>query len=478
MTLYPLRPDLVMSSSRYELLYPVEEHFFRWYRPKRAPQPDFVRLLQSTLRVLLANLIRIHLAGDVGALMVPAGRDWYNEGGNLLEGKLTHASTVLVVEFLEKEAYVSRDPGNSSKSVSFRRPQNIRSLENLSVLFEPARAEAHEFWTDPLTYPIRLRESGNKAFVAFEITPEIERMRSKLAVINNSLMRHWTDLEITPAQHAEMNARIVSNGRRYSPFDLSNLSLYRVFNNGTFKDGGRFYGGWWQRIPSQYRRFIVIDGKHTVEVDYSAIHPTILYGRLGLEKPDDPYLLPIGHRNLVKATFNALINAGGPLIKPVDGFSEAKTGMPWAEFRTYVRNSFPMFERYFGTGYGLKLQRLDSDIAEAVMLDFAERGIPILPVHDSFIVHHGHQSLLDASMRKQFKTITGLSVGLKATAFNEENWPKAPGFVEVTHDLNALLNPQGPLVDSEMRLQQWFSSNRRDMFQCSIPDPHRIARHV
>jgi hypothetical protein len=42
---------------------------------------------------------------------------------------------------------------------------------------------------------------------------------------------------------------------------------------------------------------------------------------------------------------------------------------------------------FFGTGYGVRLQFLDSQIAEAVMLRMLPE--PCLPVHDSFIVRSG-----------------------------------------------------------------------------------------
>ena len=48
----------------------------------------------------------------------------------------------------------------------------------------------------------------------------------------------------------------------------------------------------------------------------------------------------------------------------------------------------------FGTGIGLEFQRIDSDIAEATMLHFTNRNIPILPVHDSFVMHHGYEDEL------------------------------------------------------------------------------------
>ncbi len=38
---------------------------------------------------------------------------------------------------------------------------------------------------------------------------------------------------------------------------------------------------------------------------------------------------------------------------------------------------------------GIKLQRIDSDICMKVIEDMIGRGIPVLPIHDSFIVEKG-----------------------------------------------------------------------------------------
>ena len=52
------------------------------------------------------------------------------------------------------------------------------------------------------------------------------------------------------------------------------------------------------------------------------------------------------------------------------------------------------------SGIGLELQRLDSDIAESVILAMKERGYLVLPVHDSLIVEDGRQQELEAIMRE------------------------------------------------------------------------------
>ncbi|MEI2518108.1 hypothetical protein, partial [Acinetobacter baumannii] len=39
--------------------------------------------------------------------------------------------------------------------------------------------------------------------------------------------------------------------------------LTRIYNAGSWELGGRHFGGWWQDVPSQQRRNILINGKTT-----------------------------------------------------------------------------------------------------------------------------------------------------------------------------------------------------------------------
>ena len=48
----------------------------------------------------------------------------------------------------------------------------------------------------------------------------------------------------------------------------------------------------------------------------------------------------------------------------------------------------------FNTGIGLKAQFIDSQIAEEVLLAMMYQDIPVLPIHDSFIVRTGYAFLL------------------------------------------------------------------------------------
>lgn len=120
-------------------------------------------------------------------------------------------------------------------------------------------------------------------------TDETNKMRDNLRMINEALSKHWYDLEIPDDELSDLQKRLAND-----PFDqriirMDQRSLHRVFNDPGLQTGGRFYGGWWQNIPREYRSYMVINAKQMVELDYSNQHPTILYSRAGINRPSDCY---------------------------------------------------------------------------------------------------------------------------------------------------------------------------------------------
>ena len=293
-------------------------------------------------------------------------------------------------------------------------------------------------------------KTGKKPLVSYGVVAFANDARDRLKVINNMLDSHWADLALTDQQLAEETAMIA--GKRddevTQSFDFAARTLYRVFNNSDWEQGGRFYGGWWMACPSKLRRYILLDGKRTVEVDYAGLHAAMLYAQTGLNIPDDPYekcLSGSGNkaeRNLVKRTFNALLNAGSVAgINEIEGYSENLTGQEWGDFKRFIVSCYPEFRSHFGSGVGLYLQRKDSDLAETVMLRFAAKGHPCLPVHDSFIVHHGLEDDLNSEMQLAFEAMFG-AVGKVDSQIGIGELVK-PTAEPIAPDIDALLNPVG-----------------------------------
>jgi DNA-binding MarR family transcriptional regulator len=383
--------------------------------------------LDVMLNCLLANLVAADLRLPGMWVAVIAGRDWYQANRHWQPEFVTQASVSRCSEFLVAKGLVQRDPGVRSRSTIGRRPAAIRPTDKFRQLIAceaPLVTDLHQklpVYTIRLRAPKAGRRRGN--LVQFDETTDTARMRRNLDLINATLLQNWLDIRLTKSQMRRMRRLQVAKAARGAggdqdmhfepgPVDLLAKPLYRVFNNGTFEQGGRFYGPWWQSIPSDYRTYITIKGEHTVEVDFSAIHPTILYHELGIPMPQHPYLIGFGNKDSVKQTFNALINAKSMNIRPVSEFDEQKFGMTWKVFLARVKAHFVHFRVYFGTGIGLKLQRLDSDVAEYVMLHFAKRGIAVLPVHDSFIVQERYSHELVQVMKQGFKELTMAKAGV------------------------------------------------------------------
>ncbi|MGR3549531.1 hypothetical protein [Pseudooceanicola sp.] len=89
-------------------------------------------------------------------------------------------------------------------------------------------------------------------------------------------------------------------------------------------------------------------------------------------------------------------------------------------------------------------------MAEKVMLRFAAMRYACLPVHDSFIVHHGLQDELDRIMREAFEAEFGVSGKVGVDIGLGEVVEKSDRPIEL--DPDQLLNPVG----YEARLQAFW----------------------
>lgn len=80
-------------------------------------------------------------------------------------------------------------------------------------------------------------------------------------------------------------------------------------------------------------------------------------------------------------------------------------------------------KQYFFTGIGIKLQNIDSQMAEQVLLHFSKMRYAILPVHDSFIIHHGLEQELKDAMNKAFKDLldVDIDIDLKYNSITERS---------------------------------------------------------
>lgn len=256
--------------------------------------------------------------------------------------------------------------------------------------------------------PIIILKDKNKRPVSYKRTAKIREMEDKLKRCNRLL----ADTELTWMDMV---------------FHRAKKRLYRVFNNRSWEQGGRFYGGCWQEMPGDERKLIEIEGKPTVEHDYCGMQVRLLYAKEGIEYGDgDPYTIPgrEDDRDLLKLVLLIALNAHKGKDSAIKAIISEMTMYP-KEKRTkaYLSEIITEFEemhkpiaKYFYSGIGLRLQYTDSQVAERIMYNLATKGILTLPVHDSFICSIEHQDKLLNEMKDCYYSIIGKYPVIKQVA--------------------------------------------------------------
>ncbi len=262
----------------------------------------------------------------------------------------------------------------------------------------------------------------------------VRAMESNVKKINKFLCKQCICLMISNERYHKLASQLISSQKnarhefsqqeqfpRY--IDFSMVQLNRIFSRSNMRLGGRFYGGWWQFIPKEYRVHITINYLPTIEVDYSGLHPLMIYHLEELTPPNgDMYDIGIWateqqkkiKRPLIKKFFNAIINdeSGNYRMSKED---LNIIGMTNKQLRDLIYQKHHQIKHRFNSGYGLKLQYEDSQIAERVMLILMEQKITCLPIHDSFIVPYMHKSELVEAMIRVYKEKFGKDVSTKST---------------------------------------------------------------
>jgi hypothetical protein len=360
--------------------------------------------------VLLTDLWKAVKSTPIRECSINKRSGWYSENPRYRDPLLTYKQMIAVfkgllrIGFIEvtQEGYYDRVTLQGGLTRFVARDELLERLLELDG--HPAISIKPNLNAE--TIILRNNVDGKKALQEYEDTPATERYRSNLKKINSCFLNHWCDLEVQDTEVTKLEARIANHATK-EPIDFSQRTLVRIFSNGSFKQGGRFYRAWWQNVPSEYRKYITIDEKRTAEFDFSQLNPHLLYHsnykELGSEDAYDR-VLDGEHRKIVKQAFNAMVQASTPLKNCPSEIDMSGLEMSWPELRDRIIKAHKPIADLFFNDVGNHLQFLDSNIAERVMLHFAGIDAPALPVHDSFILHHayGESGEVEEAMRRAF----------------------------------------------------------------------------
>lgn len=364
------------------------------------------------VRKLAANGFRAFRFHNPPLVAVRRKGDGYKGRARWLNGKAMKRETTL----LQKAGLIEVNGGERDVAST-----TYRVTDALLIAAMQARvSERNLIHRLPPNRLLRVyRTNGDDGeLVDFVLTDDAQRWIEQIDAYNCFVAQQQIGIDLSEAETARLTARMNQERKKGVPRlvrpDLIRKSLFRQFNNGSFEAGGRLYGAWWINCPQDLRPSITINGKATVELDFSGCAIRMLYHENEEECEGDPYFLDAidacerenglskGHfREDVKRMTQALINGreGGHAqrikLPPRHSFKPYFTR---GEVMAMIMAKHGRIAHTFQTGAWGRLQRADSDIALEVITNLREKGIVALSVHDSFIVAEGDEEALKQQM--------------------------------------------------------------------------------
>lgn len=193
-------------------------------------------------------------------------------------------------------------------------------------------------------------------------------------------------------------------------------SLCRIFGRDD-SENGRFHAQY-QQLSETKRERIKINGEETVERDFSQMHISLLYRKNGFIEPKDLYeqIYP-KDRSIGKMIVCICMYAGS--------IAKAKAAIQYhlklSEFEVHKAilkvKEFPLLM----STHALRILRLESEISLKIMSELISKGIPVLNIHDSFIVALKHKDELDSLMQKYLKPGIVIDISSNLNKFRDKS---------------------------------------------------------
>jgi len=356
------------------------------------------------LRVLLLDLYHRYLEDQEGWIGLSLNRNNYSGPRRYNKLFLAYRPMSRIVKLLREHGYIEWVRGFHDRSRGVGYQSRIRSGDRLKRIFTGVNEEIgclpfNERPPDQYQEEVLILRDNDGNNIDYLETDQTRLMRNRLTAYNDFLRGSYLDVSLRGWDQPER-------------IDLTQKTLRRIFNNASWEQGGRFYGGWWENCSRGLRRRIVISQKPTIEIDYAALHIVLLYARRGIDywtdgEQADPYLNerifrgPLNsdqHRRLrdaMKTLYLTAINASGPTqalrgarqdIAKEDATILGEVGVELGELLTKFNNFHRPIAEYLYSGMGIHLLYVDSLITEHILDAMLLReGVPVLPVHDSYV---------------------------------------------------------------------------------------------
>lgn len=414
-------------------------HFGDYVAGSAKPDPKPKRIFEQQLRIVILDLFVAWLEHPRLCIGVSMNVNAWNTGSRYnalhISKKITN-----IIERLRDVQLLEYMAGSYSGVDGYgNHTTRIRASETLQQMFRDANFNREDIVQAPNQECIILKGTDvaddNSKPVEYAETDETNRMRAELTAYNAVLSDAFINI---PSLELAVVERDIKNGKAIGttakvPLDHHHHFIRRIFSRGDWGLNGRFYGGWWQQVGADYRRQILINDTPTVEVDFKGLHIATLSAEKGVAVDGDPYELPVGlvpdvpaglQRSLVKHLVLTALNA--PNTR--SAFQSFRDGWPTGHKGKTQTNAelelllagftqkHPHLADRVCADQGIRLMNVDGRIAELVHRHFTEQGVPVLSVHDSYIIDYTRVLELKQVMQAAAMTVVGVTLAVSTEA--------------------------------------------------------------
>jgi hypothetical protein len=336
-------------------------------------------------------------------------------------------STIKVIHRLRDLGFIGFKKGYEGSVEYAPRLSRIWATDKLISLFKEATFSYFDINYSKDREVVILRNE-DKQDIEYDDSKPIQEMRDLLRDYNALLNTTFIDIPELDIPRIELEEK-KQRRRRNKPIFV-NISHHdkftrRIFNNSSFEEGGRFYGGWWQRVDESHRKRIRLNNLPIIEIDYSALHVILAYTEIKEDywklTDKDPYRVPIDGinnpehiRDINKLFFLLSLNASNEIslykaFRSELNYKEYPYTFPdkvLAKLLEDIKLLHPKIAHLICSGVGVRLMNLDSKMVEFIIRDFVKTNTPILTVHDSFVVPFGQEDRLHKLMKEAFLSVS------------------------------------------------------------------------
>lgn len=344
--------------------------------------------VRDYLKTLLCNLFVAFRTNK--CVSIPRTKSYYSDHNNFAFSLISYDIFIFCVDFLTDKKYIAEKKGY--KAFGDNRRGKISKYWALPILYSQFNTLDFSDICTAREKEIIMKDQ-NKNRVNFKGNSETKILRNKL--------------ESTNKLYQQFDFRTVLNSDRTTTRLFPRLTA--IYNNNSFNDGGRLYcipyrGINYQQLNKQERAKIQINLADTVELDFSTLHLSMLYAQRNIELLSDPYSFDCD-RNIAKKTILVLINAETEYSASKALEKEYKNTLDFKPIIAAAKKYHTPIADCFGSGIGIKLQNYDARIAVNVVSHFTAKGVPCLPIHDSFIVDKRYKEQLKDVMIYSYKML-------------------------------------------------------------------------